>query len=310
MPTGFLCFVMEKLNLSQFLVALLLFVASPVLAQSPAKKLEQVINKENKKILIAAHRGDWRNTPENSMKALLNCIERGYDIMELDVKMTRDSQLVVMHDNTIDRTTNGSGKVKEFTLAELQKLRLRNGLGRVTTHSIPTLKEMMLAAKDKIIINVDKGNKSLAAVFEILQQTGTIAQTIVNVNDNFAYDQLLSAESIPEQAVLMVVVDMKKPGALAVMNSYKARKRAVMQPIFASDKLSNLNTLPAISKTQVMWLNSLWPSLNGGHDDDLAVEEGKHDAAWGWLIEKGASIIQTDRPLELQEYLGKKQLKY
>lgn len=310
MPTGFLCFVMEKLNFSQFLVALLLFVASPVLAQSPAKKLEQVINKENKKILIAAHRGDWRNTPENSMKALLNCIERGYDIMELDVKMTRDSQLVVMHDNTIDRTTNGSGKVKEFTLAELQKLRLRNGLGRVTTHSIPTLKEMMLAAKDKIIINVDKGNKSLAAVFEILQQTGTIAQTIVNVNDNFAYDQLLSAESIPEQAVLMVVVDMKKPGALAVMNSYKARKRAVMQPIFASDKLSNLNTLPAISKTQVMWLNSLWPSLNGGHDDDLAVEEGKHDAAWGWLIEKGASIIQTDRPLELQEYLGKKQLKY
>lgn len=310
MPTGFLCFVMEKLNLSQFLVALLLFVASPVLAQSPAKKLEQVINKENKKILIAAHRGDWRNTPENSMKALLNCIERGYDIMELDVKMTRDSQLVVMHDNTIDRTTNGSGKVKEFTLAELQKLRLRNGLGRVTTHSIPTLKEMMLAAKDKIIINVDKGNKSLAPVFEILQQTGTIAQTIVNVNDNFAYDQLLSAESIPEQAVLMVVVDMKKPGALAVMNSYKARKRAVMQPIFASDKLSNLNTLPAISKTQVMWLNSLWPSLNGGHDDDLAVEEGKHDAAWGWLIEKGASIIQTDRPLELQEYLGKKQLKY
>ena len=55
-----------------------------------------------------------------------------------------------------------------------------------------------------------------------------------------------------------------------------------------------------------IWLNSLWPSLNAGHDDDRAVEEEDPDGSWGWLLEQGATLIQTDRPAELIQYLDQK----
>lgn len=272
-------------------------------AQNPDKKLAAVFNRNNKEILVAAHRGDWRNAPENSLKALLNSIEKGFDVMELDVKMTRDSQMVVMHDNTIDRTTNAKGKVSDYTLDEILKFKLKNGLGRVTPHGIPTMKEMMLAAKGKIIINVDKGNDHLKEVFKVLEETGTLNQSIVNVGDNIDYAKLKSAERIPEQAYLMVVVDMKRADAAAVTSSYLPNKQSIIQPIFSSDTLENLNTIPEIAKKQVVWLNSLWPSLNGGHDDDKAVEENLKQESWGWLIAKKPSILQTDRPAELLLYL-------
>lgn len=242
-------------------------------AQNPEKKLAAAFNRNNKEILVAAHRGDWRNAPENSMKALLNSIDKGFDIMELDVKMTKDSQMVVMHDNTIDRTTNTKGKVSDYTLDEILKFKLKNGLGKVTTHGIPTMKEMMLAAKGKIIINVDKGNDHLKEVFKILEETGTLNQSIVNVGDNIAYAKLKSEEIIPEQAYLMVVVDMKRADAATIMSSYLPNKRSIIQPVFNSDTLKNLKAIPEIAKKQLVWLNSLWPSLNGGHDDDKAVEE-------------------------------------
>lgn len=297
---------MKCLNIKSALFLFLLILSTAAQAQKPQEKLLSVINKTNKKVLIAAHRGDWRNTPENSMRALLNCITRGYDIMELDVKMTRDSQLVVMHDNTIDRTTNAKGKVSDYTLSEIKKLRLRNGLGRITNHPIPTLEEMMLVAKGKIIINVDKGNDKLPAVFQVLQGTGTLEQAIVNVGDNIVYQQLMKVNKIPDKAILMVVVNMKLQDAAVIISSYKLRKKSIIQPIFDDDTLTNLNTLPKISSEQVIWLNSLWPSLNGGHDDDLAVEEANPKASWGWLIKKGASILQTDRPFEMQQYLREK----
>ena len=59
----------------------------------------------SKKVLVASHRGDWRNYPENSLPALRSAIDRGVDIVEIDLKMTSDSVLVLMHDARIDRTT-------------------------------------------------------------------------------------------------------------------------------------------------------------------------------------------------------------
>lgn len=289
------------------LVALLVNLAT-AFAQNPSTKLNNLFKEKNKEILVAAHRGDWRNAPENSMNALFYCIEKGFDMMELDVKMTKDSQMVVMHDNTIDRTTNGKGKVSDYTLADLQKLRLKNGLGRVTQNQIPTFKEMMLAAKGKILINVDKGNDHLSEVFAVLKETETLNQAIVNIGDNIDLQKLNSEAKIPENASIMVVVNMVNQNALEIIKSYKPFARSVIQPIFNTDTLSNLNELPTIAKTQIIWLNSLWPSLNGGHDDDRAVELKQEEESWGWLIDRKPSILQSDRPTELMNYLKKKKL--
>ncbi|MDQ1141736.1 glycerophosphodiester phosphodiesterase family protein [Pedobacter agri] len=277
-------------------------------AQSPAAKLSAAFNRTNKQILVAAHRGDWRNAPENSLNALLNCINKGFDMMELDVKMTKDSQLVVMHDNTIDRTTNGKGKVSDFTLEEISKFKLKNGLGRVTTNPIPTFKEMMLQAKGKILINVDKGNDHLPEVFKVLRETGTMQQAVVNVGDNIPYQKLISTEKIPVDAYIMVVVNMAKSDAMEIIKGYQSAAKSVIQPVFNTDTLSSLQKLPEIAKNQIVWLNSLWPSLNGGHDDDRAVEQNQKKESWGWLTDFNPVFIQSDRPADLIQYLKERKL--
>ncbi|WP_443947585.1 glycerophosphodiester phosphodiesterase family protein [Pedobacter sp. AW1-32] len=294
----------KKTNLSALMILFVAF-SFQAKAQEVSAKLNQIFNHNYKGIIVASHRGDWRNAPENSIQALQNCIAKGFDLMELDVKMTKDSQLVVMHDNTIDRTTNGKGKVIDFTLAELKMLRLKNGLGRVTPHQIPTLIEMMQVAKNKILINVDKGNDHLDLVFAVLKQTGTTEQTIVNIGDNVPATELVG---LPARASIMVVVNMKNANALDLIKGYENIRRSVIQPIFDLDTLENLNSLSTISTQQVIWLNSLWPSLNGGHDDDTAVELGKKDETWGWLLNKKPVFLQTDRPVQLIEYLKSKSL--
>ena len=63
----------------------------------------------SKYVVVVAHRGDWRNYPENSIPAIESCIRMGVDMMELDLKLTKDSILVLSHDHTLNRCTTGSG---------------------------------------------------------------------------------------------------------------------------------------------------------------------------------------------------------
>ena len=60
-------------------------------------------------MLVVSHRADWRNAPENSLQGIRNCIDMGVDMVEIDLKKTKDGHLVVMHDKTINRTMTGKG---------------------------------------------------------------------------------------------------------------------------------------------------------------------------------------------------------
>lgn len=89
--------------------------------------------------LLAAHRGGSLRWPENSLLAFRNAIALGVDFLELDVHLSRDREVVVIHDPVLDRTTTGAGAVGDQTLAELRKLRLRDREGNATDEVIPTL---------------------------------------------------------------------------------------------------------------------------------------------------------------------------
>jgi glycerophosphoryl diester phosphodiesterase len=92
---------------------------------------------------VVAHRADRRNAPENSLKAIQNCIDMGVDIVELDIRMTKDSVLVLMHDEKVDRTTSGKGMVESYTLDSLKTLQLRSGNSFKTHYQVPTLDEVL-----------------------------------------------------------------------------------------------------------------------------------------------------------------------
>jgi glycerophosphoryl diester phosphodiesterase len=286
------------------------FIASSGFAQSvPETSLKEVLNPKSQRVLVTAHRGDWRNTPENSIQALKNCIAMGVDIMELDLKKTKDGHLVIMHDQTIDRTTTGKGNVSDYTLAEIKTFFLRSGSGHPTKHRVPTFTEILAIAKDKIIIDVDKGYDYYAQVIEELREQGMIGQAIVNVKGSTPLSQIeQEVGKIEKDITIMPIVDMKRADASEIIASYKPHQKTIIQANFSTDTLSVLKNMASLRANYGLWINSLWPEQNGGHDDDLAVEENKKDESWGWLISHKANLIQTDRPKELIEYLRAKKL--
>ena len=96
--------------------------------------------------LLAAHRGGAALWAENSLLAFRNAVALGVDYLELDVHLSRDGEVMVIHDPRLDRTTTGSGAVKDRTRAELRALRLRDRSGAVTAEPIPTLDEVVRMA--------------------------------------------------------------------------------------------------------------------------------------------------------------------
>jgi len=90
---------------------------------------------------VVAHRGGSKYAPENTLAAFRTAIAQGADGLEFDVQMSRDGALVIMHDETIDRTTNGTGAVRDFTLGQLRTFDAGNG------EKIPTFEEVLQLAK-------------------------------------------------------------------------------------------------------------------------------------------------------------------
>lgn len=114
-------------------------------------KLELLRSKETKEhVWVVAHRADYVYAPENSIETLNNAIYFGSDIIETDVRQIIDGHIVIMHDYTVDRTTNGTGRVSDLTLEEIKKLRLKTSRGGSTTFQVPTLEEYIQVAKGKV----------------------------------------------------------------------------------------------------------------------------------------------------------------
>lgn len=111
-----------------------------------------------KDVKIIGHRGYASQYPENSLIGFVKAAELGIEGIELDVHLTKDGEVVVMHDETIDRMTNGSGLISEMTLAELRSYRLKSGVGFTTSDErIPTLKEVFAALESypNFIVNIE-----------------------------------------------------------------------------------------------------------------------------------------------------------
>ena len=105
---------------------------------------------------IFAHRGASSYAPETTLPAFALAASQGADGIELDVHLTRDGQLVVIHDETLERTTNGSGWVKDHTLAQLQQLRADNHMPGFADASIPTLEQVLELVKPTgMLVNIE-----------------------------------------------------------------------------------------------------------------------------------------------------------
>lgn len=124
--------------------------------------------------LIIAHRGRDATTPENTLAAFRRSIERGISIMETDVRVTEDGELVLLHDETVDRTTNGHGRVGELTLAQVQALDAGSG------EHVPTLRDalrLVRGAGTSLLLDMKPGTP-LESVLGLVRSEGA-GQSVV-----------------------------------------------------------------------------------------------------------------------------------
>lgn len=288
-----------------FILALIGF-SKAVSAQSRLDTLLNYLNDggNSKYVMLFAHRGDWRNAPENSLQAYKNCIDAGFDGIEIDVQMTKDSVIVMMHDSTIDRTTTGKGKVSDFSLSELKALYLKNPIGVVTRQRIPTFDEVLEVAKDRILIQVDKWQPIKDVVIKTAKRHNCMTQIILRGTMN-SFQIKEQFGSLLNDVVYIPVLVCNGAGDNEKLNDFMNNiKTPVISLSFKKDEISVIDRVKEINeKGYRIWYNSLWAEFNGGHDDELAMTDPEN--SYGWLLRKGANIIFTDHPFLLDAYLKK-----
>jgi len=290
----------------------LLYVVFIVLQLSAQNHVEQIreklINCDSSSVIVVAHRGDWRNFPENSLEAIDNAIKMGVDIVELDVKRTKDGELILMHDRTLDRTTTGKGLVSENTLSDIRKLNLRNGCNIRTIHKVPTLEEALLHAKGKIMINLDQADLYFDQIYELMKKTGTTKQIIMKGRKPVA-EVKKQFGSYLEDVIYMPIVDLDVAGAEKQIEAFiKDMSPVAFELLFVKDtNLIPKKLATTLNGRSLIWYNTLWDTMAGGHDDDMSLQNP--DSGYGYLIDTlGCRIIQTDRPAYLLDYLRKRKL--
>lgn len=140
------------------LFALLLLVSVSPPPASAAERLTTITDflEPGGRVRVIAHRGFSAVAPENTLAAVRAAIEVGADMAEIDVTLSADGHVVVIHDETLDRTTDGRGEVADFRLAELKTLDAGAWFGpRFTGERIPTLDEVLAEVRGRILLNVE-----------------------------------------------------------------------------------------------------------------------------------------------------------
>lgn len=294
-----------------FLFLGLLFFVCLSIAQNRVAEIRRHFLSNDKSVLVVAHRGDWRNAPENSIQAAKNCIAMGVDMIEIDLKKTKDGQLVLLHDKSINRTTNGKGKPEDYTLEDLKRFRLKTGAGYKTRHTIPTFEELLNLCKGKIMINVDKGYDYFKDAYTLMVKTGTVDQCIMKAA--LPYDRVKKENgAVLNKMIFMPVINLDTDSAETMIDGYLTHmKPKAFELVFSKDDAKTLNLIKKVRDSGAkIFINTMWPELCGGHDDDRAVELNQQKDSWGWVIGQKAKLIQTDRPQILLHYLQTRKLHY
>lgn len=295
--------------------AALLMLASACTAPKYSNRAEaiaaQIHDPHSKYVVVVSHRGDWRNFPENSLPAIESIIAMGADMMELDLKLTKDSVLVLSHDGTIDRCTNGRGRVSDYTYEELMQFRLRKGHGVTTdTLHMPTLRQALEVCKDRICVNVDQGFQYYDLVLAITEELGVTDQILIKGQKPLSAFQEKTAGH-EHNMMFMPIVNVQTGPGKEVFASYI--DGGIVPLAYEVCWRTEDGTFEQTARTILeqgskVWVNTLWPTLCGGlgNDDDAAFLAADPSEVYDRYLDAGVSMMQTDRPEMMIKYLEKK----
>ena len=235
----------------------------------PANKVLKVVealhDPNSRYVVVVSHRGDWRNYPENSIPAIESVIRMGVDMMELDLKMTKDSVLVLCHDGTLDRTTTGHGLVSDYTYEELLQFDLKRGHGiAIPGLKIPTLRQALEVCKDRITVNVDQGYQYYDQVLEIAEELGVTDQLLIKSGNLWDDVQTKLAEHSHNLMYMPVVTLNGSEWSHTLFESYITDSVPQMAYELCFDELNDeahetINRV--LASGSKVWVNTIWASL-------------------------------------------------
>lgn len=239
-----------------------------------------------KKIIVIAHRGDHSAAPENTLKAFQDAITNGADYIEVDLRTTSDNKLVVLHDQTVDRVSNGHGEIKSMPLSEVRKLVVSDhnnpGFGQL---KIPTFDEVLTLAKGKINIYLDFKDADIPATIEAIKSHGMEEHVVVYINKTEQYTSWRkNAPSFP----LMVSL----PDSVTDESTLRQFLNTVDAEILdgGADQYSNDMVQLAKKMGRKIWV------------DVQARDEGPK--TWDSAVSKGVDGLQTDHLRELRRWIN------
>ena len=166
-------------------------------------------------VLRIGHRGAAGHAPENTLASFRKAVELGCDMTELDVHICASGEVVVIHDEKVDRTTDGKGLVSELSISELKQLDAGEG------EEIPTLEDVLQLLKDKIMLNIElKGLGTAKSVYELVKKTGWRNEKLTVTS--FNWDMLGEYKALDSEARIGVLTFKNHDEALRYAEAIKA----------------------------------------------------------------------------------------
>jgi len=241
---------------------------------------------EHRYPLVSAHRGGPdTGFPENALETFENAHRRQPVIIECDVRMTKDSVLVLMHDETLDRTTTGSGKLHALDLAALRKLRLKDADGRPTGYRIPTLDQALQWGAGKVVFTIDvKRGVPYSAVVEAIRRNRAEAYSIIIT---YSADEAAAVHQLAPD--LMISASIHSATDLLRLNDRNIPDNRLIAFVGTSEVPPQVYDL--LHGHGILCILGTMGNL-----DKQAATRG--DTVYTGLVERGADILSTDRPLE------------
>ncbi len=177
---------------------------------------------DKSKILIIGHKGASKSEPENTLRSFRKAIELQADYIELDVQVSKDGEIVVIHDYEISKLTGHSGNVKEMTLDELKQLNIGEG------EKIPTLQEVIMLAQGEIGLQIEiKVEKIGKKIIEMLRDASLIESTIIS---SFIHHELVKIKKLEPEIKLGALISERISEPRDLTN---ATKRVIKKKLFA-----------------------------------------------------------------------------
>ena len=255
---------------------------------------------ENSYPLISAHRGGPSDGyPENAIPTFAEVASKMPAIIECDIAMTKDSVLVLMHDETLDRTTTGKGKLSKKTYAELQELYLKDNNGQVTPYKIPTLEEALKWGIGRVIYTLDvKRSVPYEKVIESIRNNKAESNCIIIT---YSANQ---AEVVNRLAPdIMISATIKKADDLTRLSELGIPDTRLIAFVGTSE--------PDSTVYSVLRQHGIKSILGTIGNLDRSAERAGYQLYADFIV-RGADVLSTDRPFEawkaLDFYIKKRNL--